>query len=218
MHPLRLLLLPFLALGLTACERVDDAPHAGADSSAGDHVAMDHGAMDHGMRGNAAYSDIRFLDHMTAHHQMAVDMARVVDDRGASPDVRAIAQAVIRDQTAEIASMRAWRAQWFPDEPAPDSISAHGMAMMGMAMDMDALTTATGADLDRQFLAGMIPHHAGAITMAAHAQMSSGRPEIRDFARSIISAQAREIGEMEAALSAMGAGVPADSPSSGRGD
>jgi uncharacterized protein (DUF305 family) len=210
MLPLRLLPLALLASGLTACERVDDAPDAGADSSAADHAAMDHGAMDHGMRSNSAYSDVRFLDHMTAHHQMAVDMARAVGDRGASPDVRAMAQAVIRDQTAEIDSMRAWRARWFPDEPAADSISAHGMAMMGMAMDMDALTAASGAELDRQFLAGMIPHHAGAIIMAAHAQMSSGRPEIRDFARSLISAQAREIGRMEATLSAMGTAAPAD--------
>ena len=99
----------------------EDGARPGADSTAAmDHSQMDHGQMGHGQTaGDTSYSDVRFLDHMTAHHQMAVDMARAVGDRGASAEVRAMAQEVIRAQTAEIDSMRAWRARWFPNAPAP---------------------------------------------------------------------------------------------------
>lgn len=200
-----------LALALSACQAQGDADHAGADTT--DHAQMDHSTMDHGQmnHGDAAYSDVRFLDHMAAHHQMAIEMAQMVGDRGASADVRRMAEEVVRAQTAEIDTMQAWRARWFPDEPAPAPMSPDEMAMMGMAMDMDAMGTATGAELDRQFLAGMIPHHAGAITMAAHAEARSERPEIRALAQTIIAAQAREIGEMQATLAGLGTAAPADS-------
>jgi uncharacterized protein (DUF305 family) len=59
---------------------------------------------------------------------------------------------------------------------------------------------------------GMVPHHAGAVMMAAHARMRSERPEIRELAGTIITAQAREIGEMEAALSTMGADAAVSVP------
>jgi len=42
----------------------------------------------------------------------------------------------------------------------------------------------------------MIPHHAGAISMADEALKVSGRPEIRTLAGNIIDAQAKEIGTM----------------------
>jgi uncharacterized protein (DUF305 family) len=207
----RFLPLALLALTLAACQAQDDAVDAPADSAATDHSRRDHGQMGHQMTADTAYSDVRFLDHMTMHHQMAVEMAQAVGDRGESAEVRRMAQEVIRAQTAEIDTMRAWRARWFPDEPAAAPMSPEEMAMMGMSMDMDAMRTATGAELDRQFLMGMVPHHAGAITMAAHAQMRSERPEILALARTIIDAQAREIGEMQGMISATSPSAPADS-------
>ena len=160
--------------------------------------------MDHGAAGATSYSDVAFLDGMTAHHQMAVDMAELVDERAGSDEVRRLGQEIVSSQRAEIDSMRAWRARWFPDEPAPGPMSADDMAAMGMGgMDMDGLMAARGAAFDRLFQQQMIPHHAGAITMAAEAQMRSERPEVRALAETIIAAQAREIGEMQANVEAL---------------
>jgi uncharacterized protein (DUF305 family) len=61
---------------------------------------------------------------------------------------------------------------------------------------MSALETASH-DFDRVFLAMMIPHHASAITMAESAAMGKPGDEVMMLAEEIISAQAKEIGQMQ---------------------
>lgn len=192
----RLLCVLLLAVGLpVAGGCTDPATGDAVPDHAGDHASMDHSAMDPGV---SSYSDLAFLDHMTAHHRMAVGMAEMAARADAGADVRRLAGEITASQQAEIDSMTAWRARWFADAPAATPPSADEMAAMGMAdMDMDALGAARGADFDRLFLAQMIPHHAGAVTMAADARAHSERPEVRRLADAIIAAQAREIGQMQ---------------------
>ena len=162
----------------------------------------DTGSEDHGSMGASSYADLAFLDGMTAHHRMAPDMAALADERAGSDSVRALARDIRISQQAEIDTMAAWRARWFPDGPAPGPRTADDIASMGLAgRDMGALGAARGPASDRLFLSQMIPHHAGALTMAAEAGVRSERPEIRDLAEAVVAAQAREIGEMQAGLS-----------------
>lgn len=179
-------------LALAACQTADETPVADAG-----HAAMDHAAVD-----PTADPDLAFIDGMTPHHAGALDMARLAPERAASPEVRALAEAVVRSQTAEADTLRAWRTRWFADAPA----AASGTAMAGMdmtAMDMDALRAASGAAFDRLFLYGMIAHHAGAVPMAADAHRRSSRPEVQALAARIVRDQAREIGQMQALLDGM---------------
>ncbi len=114
----RLLVAPtLLALTLAlpvAAETMDHSGHAmsGMENAAtmafmAANMKM-HAAMEIDFTGNA---DIDFVRGMIAHHQGAIDMAKVVLEHGKDPEVRKLAEAVIAAQEAEITWMQAWLAK-----------------------------------------------------------------------------------------------------------
>lgn len=81
------------------------------------------------------------------------------------------------------------------------SDDAMDMSMKGMSMMLEGKT---GDSFDQAFLEMMIPHHEGAIDMAKLAQKNAGHAEIKKMANDIISAQQKEIDQMNAWLTAWG--------------
>lgn len=81
--------------------------------------------------------DKAFLAQMTMHHAMAVMMARPVVANANHQELKDLAQAMINDQTREIAQMRGWAKDWYgldlPDHVAMmDQMMGQGHGMPGM--------------------------------------------------------------------------------------
>lgn len=58
--------------------------------------------------------DLAFLDAMVPHHQGAVEMSTPAADRADHAEIKELAAGIVRDQTREIAQMKAWRQAWYP--------------------------------------------------------------------------------------------------------
>jgi uncharacterized protein (DUF305 family) len=56
--------------------------------------------------------DREFIRQMIPHHQMAVMMGRMVLNKD-RPEIRNLAESIIKSQTAEIAQMRQWYQAWY---------------------------------------------------------------------------------------------------------
>lgn len=76
--------------------------------------------------------------------------------------------------------------------PKPAS-TAMTHSMGNMSMDLGP----ADEHFDHRFIDAMIPHHQGALMMAKEAQQKSERPEIKKLADEIISAQTKEIAELQ---------------------
>ncbi|ATB46272.1 hypothetical protein MYMAC_001864 [Corallococcus macrosporus DSM 14697] len=179
----RALAVVFLAV-VAGCG--DDEPSSHS-MSMGDGVAPEQLVVD----GN--YSDERFIDMMAAHHQMATEMAIVEEQRGTRQELRALATKMIQDQRQEIDELKALKQAHFGSSDVPTMMSESEMQNSGMLMPNEL---AQQPDVDKAFIDSMMPHHSGAIQMAAVALRRSSIAEIRTLARRIIDAQAEEIGQM----------------------
>ncbi|WP_366654201.1 DUF305 domain-containing protein [Fodinicurvata sp. EGI_FJ10296] len=61
-------------------------------------------------------ADVDFVRGMIAHHQGAIDMAKIIQVFGSDSEIAALAEEVVNDQEAEIAMMRDWLSRNAPDQ------------------------------------------------------------------------------------------------------
>ncbi len=148
--------------------------------------------------------DLRFIDGMTPHHQGALVMAKEALQKSKRPEIRKLAEAIIKAQDKEIAQMQQWRKSWYPKASSTpmawNSKMGHMMSMskeqkQGMMMNMDL--GAADSSFDLRFINAMLPHHEGALEMAKEAQNKSKRPEIKKLAQEILTSQQAEIDQMK---------------------
>ncbi|MEO8397455.1 MAG: DUF305 domain-containing protein [Chloroflexota bacterium] len=182
--------------------------------------------------GRAGRAEVRFLEGMMDHHQMALDMANDCLDKATDDAVRTLCQNILTAQSAEIQQMHGWLLTWYNVDYSPMPMSSM-TSMMGMVPTAEAtedmtmsmgnmpatdptmmmgmmagLSRAQGKDYDIAFLESMIDHHDDAVHMSqrilARDPEGTGHSELRTFAQKIIDDQSAEIQMMETMLTRLG--------------
>ncbi len=148
--------------------------------------------------------DLRFIDAMIPHHQGAVNMAKQAQQKSKRPEIKKLANEIIKAQNQEISQMKQWRQAWYPsasstpvayDAKTGKTIPMSEEQVQSMMMDVDL--GPSDAEFDLRFINAMIPHHQAAVTMAKDALQKSPRSEIKKLAQNIINSQSAEINQMK---------------------
>ncbi len=147
-------------------------------------------------------ADISFAQGMIPHHEQAIEMAQLAEDRADDSRIADLAARIEAAQGPELDTLRGWLGDWGVEAAGGGGHDGHDAESMGTMSqeDMDALSAASGAGFDRLFLEQMIEHHTGAVEMA-ETELAEG--EFRgalEMAESIRTAQNEEIAEMEQLL------------------
>jgi uncharacterized protein (DUF305 family) len=154
----------------------------------------------HGDSKTANQTDGAFITGMVPHHESAVEMAKIALDKAEHPQITTLAKSIVSSQNKEIDQMTAAHQRLF-GEPLPADGKQHGdlgLSEDQMGMSMDASMLKGAKPFDKEFIDMMIPHHQGAIRMARVELAKGDDPEMKTLAKAIITAQSKEINEMNA--------------------
>ena len=157
-------------------------------------------------------ADVEFMQGMIMHHAQAVEMTSLIASHTEHQELRSLGARISHSQTDEIRFMKRWLvargesvSMGMPEMKGMDM--AHGAMhlMPGMLTpeQMEALRKAKGDEFDRLFLAGMIQHHGGALTMVKDLFDTAGAGqdgEVFSFATDVDTGQRAEIRIMETML------------------
>ena len=154
----------------------------------------------------ASSLDQHFIEQMIPHHEGAIEMAKLAQERSKRPEILTLAKAIIQSQSKEITQMQTWYKNWYGTEvPVNSTVGMgmgrgmmHGGMMGGHTSDIESLKNAP--NLDEAFLQEMIPHHQMAVMMAQMLLSGSNRPEMKQLGEDIITAQEAEIEQMRSWL------------------
>ena len=145
--------------------------------------------------------DQHFIEQMIPHHEDAIIMAQLAQERATHTEIKVLANNIITSQSEEITKMRNWYKDWFGIDVPKSNISTGmevGMRMQGgmMGDETDLEKLRNVSNFDKEFIGEMIPHHQMAVMMAQMLKNTTNREEMKKLADDIISAQTKEIYEM----------------------
>lgn len=91
------------------------------------------------IEGRAGRAEVRYLEGMIDHHQMALDMAQDCLTKASTESVKALCQNIIDAQSTEIETMQGWLNNWYGIDYTPMSMTDH-MSMMSMMEMMQGMS------------------------------------------------------------------------------
>lgn len=138
--------------------------------------------------------EIKFMQGMIDHHQMAVMTATICLEEAVHDELRAMCEEIIATQSQEIETMQMWLQDWYGISYEP-AMSSSGMRTV------ERLAMLEGEEFEIAFMEMMIRHHEGAIKDASKCLQKAYHEELLSMCEAIIDAQQAEIEQMEAWLS-----------------
>lgn len=147
-------------------------------------------------------ADVNFMQGMIIHHNQAIVMSNLVDERTNSPAIIDLAGRIKVSQDDEINFMENWLKE--RDEMTHSHDHAHH-SMKGMATEeqLGELAASLGNSFDQLFLELMVAHHDGAIEMVSELSKFRGAaydPVMNEFVSDLVNDQAVEIERMNILL------------------
>jgi uncharacterized protein (DUF305 family) len=157
---------------------------------------MDKSMLDMKAVKSSGNPDNDFASMMKMHHMSAIEASQVQLSQGTDPGIKAMAQKMIDDQQREIAEFNTFLSG-HAAHGGGEGFHKEAMSMMDkMNKPMDH-----SGSVDKQFVTMMIPHHQGAIDMSrTYIKSGAHEPKMKTMANNIISAQQKEIKELQAWL------------------
>jgi uncharacterized protein (DUF305 family) len=191
----------FVALTLAAALTVAGCGNSTSSTSASSSSSASSSAS--ASSTNFDTADVTFAQSMIAHHEQAVEMAKMAHMHASTSAVKQLADKIEGAQGPEIATMTGWLKDWGKKVPSYSRNGMSGMdsgsGMTGMMSDADMkkLEAATGPAFDQMFLTMMISHHTGAIEMAKTEQKDGKNPDAVALAKKIEADQTAQIAVMK---------------------
>lgn len=157
------------------------------------------------LTGTYSEADLTFLAHMIVHHQQALELCTLVNERSPREEFHRFARYLYDAQQAEIDQMKALLEQAAARGAAVPETHLHAdppMAGMLSRAQVAAIIQARGAQFERLWLEGMILHHQGAVEMALAQQEAQFRSRNQPFGLDtlvdeMLAVQRAEIGKMK---------------------
>ena len=164
---------------------------------------------------NTSYieADVDFLQGMIVHHEQAIVMSEMADERTNNKSILDLAKRIDASQKDEINFMQSWLKDRdeFKKEEVKDHHNHHSHSMhnhvnmVGMASpkQLNDLSNSDSTNFDRLFLKLMINHHDGALEMVEELKKYPGNtydPILNEFVSDLINDQGVEIERMNTLL------------------
>ncbi|AGP52733.1 DUF305 domain-containing protein [Streptomyces rapamycinicus] len=178
-----------------------------------DHTGAKESATSKATAGSAAGAfndaDVSFAQMMIPHHEQALEMAGLADDRASNARIKSLAGQIEKAQDPEIVTLKSWLKGWgepekaFSDEMPGMNHGANGKSAMGGMMseeDMRKLEAAKGPAFDRAFASMMIDHHKGAIAMAKDEKKNGRNAKAKKLADDVVKNQSTEVATLRTLL------------------
>ncbi len=139
----------------------------------------------------SASFETSFMQEMTDHHAMAVDMGEICIDSATHEELRTTCQGIVTSQTAEIAQFQSWLSEWYDVADYQPQMSDDDH------QQMQALESLEGEEFEIEFMDMMIEHHQQAVTDAQECTSRATHEALLSICEDIIEAQTAEIAQME---------------------